>query len=202
MNEHDNPYTEDAPEQVNAGESGSQGKSESFTPPEENEYAEMGEAMDPEQLQDKLAELEQEKDEMNKRLLRLQADFDNYRKRSRAEKDEMVDYATFDLVRRLLPVIDNLERACAAAEESPEGLVGGVSMVTRQLKELLEREGLQTIDCKGKPFDPQCHEAVLTEESGEHSPNTVVGELQRGYRMKDRVLRPSMVKVAVDDEKS
>jgi molecular chaperone GrpE len=151
-------------------------------------------------LQDKITELEQEKDEMNKRLLRLQADFDNYRKRSRAEKDEMVDYATFDLVRRLLPVIDNLERACVAAEGSPEGLVGGVSMIARQLKELLEREGLQTIDCKGKPFDPQCHEAVLTEESGDHSPNTVVDELQKGYMMKDRVLRPSMVKVAVDDE--
>ncbi len=194
MNEHNNSYTDEAPEHMSMGEPDSDRKSGSET----DEYAEAGEAMEPEQLQDKISELEQEKDELNKRLLRLQADFDNYRKRSRAEKDEMVEYATFDLVRRLLPVIDNLDRACVAAEGSPEGLIDGVSMITRQLKELLEKEGMECIDCKGKPFDPQRHEAVLREESGEHSPNTVVDELQKGYMMKTRVLRPSMVKVAVE----
>ncbi len=159
------------------------------------------ESMNPGQVQEKLSALEQENEELNKRLLRLQADFDNYRKRSRAEKQEMVDYATIELIRSLLPVIDNLDRACAAAEDSPEGLFDGVFMIARQLKELLEKEGLQAIDCKGKPFDPQCHEAVIREESGEYPPNTVVDELQKGYKMKDRVLRPSMVKVAVDNDK-
>ena len=179
-------------------ESGSDTKPEDFTPPETDEYAETDEIMDPEQLQSIITELEQEKDDLNKRLLRLQADFDNYRKRSRAEREEMVDYASFELVRNLLPVIDNLERACVAAKESPEGLVDGVALIARQLKELLEKEGLKEIDCKGQPFDPQCHDAVLLEESDEHTPNTVMDELQKGYMMKDRVLRPSMVKVAAD----
>lgn len=198
MNEQNNSNTDEALDNMSTDEPNTDSKSKGFTPAEADAYAETDENMDPEHLQSVITELEQEKDELNKRLLRLQADFDNFRKRSRAEKDEMVEYATFDLVRRLLPVIDNLDRACVAAKGSPEGLVDGVSMIARQFKELLEKEGMEYIDCKGKPFDPQCHEAVLREESGDHSPNTVVDELQKGYKMKARVLRPSMVKVAVE----
>ena len=197
MNDHNKFHKEETPDKMNIDEP-RKSNAEKFMP-FETDHAETDEAMDPEQMQGKISSLEQENDELNKRLLRLQADFDNYRKRSRAEKQEMVDYATFELIRRLLPVIDNLDRACLAAEDNPEGLFDGVSMIARQLKELLEKEGLQAIDCKGEPFDPQCHEAVVCEESGEYPPNTVVDELQKGYKVKDRVLRPSMVKVAVDD---
>jgi len=143
--------------------------------------------------------LEQEKEELMHRLLRLQADFDNFRKRTRAEKEEMVDYAAFDLVCRLLPVIDNLERACVSTETCSQGLVEGIVMITRQFKDLLEKEGVKAIECKGKTFDPAYHEAVMREESSDHAPDTVVDELQKGYMIKDRVLRPSMVKVAVKE---
>lgn len=144
--------------------------------------------------------LEQEKEELMQRLLRSQADFDNFRKRTRAEKEEMVDYAAYELVCRLLPVIDNLERACASTETGSQGLAEGIAMITRQFKDLLEKEGVKAIECKGKTFDPACHEAVMREESGDQPPNTVVEELQKGYMMKDRVVRPSMVKVAVKEQ--
>lgn len=143
--------------------------------------------------------LEQEKEELMQRLLRLQADFDNFRKRTRTEKEEMIDYAAYELVCRLLPVIDNLERACTSTETGSQGLAEGIAMITRQFKELLEKEGVKAIECKGKAFDPACHEAVMREESGDHPPNTIVEELQKGYMMKDRVVRPSMVKVAVKE---
>lgn len=187
MHEHNNSHTD-----------------EELTPLAGNDNAETGETgsreqnQELEQLQQKISELEQEKEDLNKRLLRLQADFDNYRKRSRAEKEDLSNYALFELLQRLLPVIDNLDRACVSAENNPDSVVEGVNLIARQLKELLGKEGLKEIECKGKPFDPQCHDAVLSEESGEHPPNTVVDELQRGYMMKDRVLRPSMVKVAVE----
>lgn len=198
LNEHNKFRKGETPAKMNTGEADPNSNAEgsaSF----ETDQAQTVESTDPEQVKKKITLLEQENEELHKRLLRLQADFDNYRKRSRAEKQEMVDYATFELIRRLLPVIDNMDRACTAAEDNPEGLLDGVSLIARQLKELLEKEGLQAIECKGEPFDPQCHEAVLREESGDYPPNTVVDELQKGYKMKDRVLRPSVVKVAVDD---
>lgn len=148
-------------------------------------------------IQGKIKALEQEKEELMNRLLRLQADFDNYRKRTRAEREEILEYAASDLVCKLLPVIDNLERACASTETAAGGVMEGVTMITRQIKELLEKEGLKAIECKGKPFNPQFHDAVLREESGEYPPDTVVDEFQKGYMLKDRVIRPSMVKVSV-----
>ncbi len=149
-------------------------------------------------LQQKLQQLEQEKEELKNRLMRLQADFDNYRKRVRAEKEDLEQHANYRLVQRLLPVIDNLERACSASGERPENIVEGIQLISRQLHEILEKEGVTPIKCEGKPFDPNCHEAVMVEESSEHPPNTVLDELQKGYRMKDKVLRASMVKVSSD----
>jgi molecular chaperone GrpE len=128
------------------------------------------------------------------RLQRLQADFDNFRKRVRGEKQEWSTQAVCDLVRELLPVIDNLERA-REAEGSLEALVSGVDLVYRQLLSVLEKQGLAAIEACGSPFDPNCHHAILQVECGEPE-NTVVEELQKGYRMQERVLRPSMVKVA------
>ncbi len=148
------------------------------------------------ELQQRVEQLAQEKEELMNRLMRLQADFDNYRKRVRTEKEDLEKHANFNLIKRLLPVIDNLERACSATGDNAETIVEGVQMISRQLQEILEKEGVAPIECQGKPFDPNCHEAVLVEESNEHPPNTVLDELQKGYRMKDKVLRASMVKVS------
>lgn len=198
MHAYNNSYSDDEKKEMRASEQEPDANTEATTPSADDGNAGEDEEMDYGQLQQRIAELEQEKDELSNRLMRLQADFDNYRKRSRTEKEEMTSYATSELLRRLLPVLDNLDRACHSAENSPEGIAEGVSMITRQLKELLESEGLKEIDCKGELFDPQCHEAVLRDDSGEYPPNTIVDEIQKGYMMKDRVIRPSMVKVAVE----
>jgi len=166
-------------------------------PPSGNETGPKSE--DPDSLQQKVNQLEQEKEELMNRLVRLQADFDNYRKRTRVEKEELEKQANFNLIQRLLPVIDNLERACQTSGENSEDIREGVQMVTRQFKEILEKEGVTPIECPGEPFDPNCHEAVMVEDSSEHPPNTVLDELQKGYKMKDKVLRASMVKVSSDE---
>jgi len=153
----------------------------------------------PEETRIELQKLQEENEELKNRLLRLQADFDNYRKRARAEKEEHIEYANQELVKKLLPVLDNMDRACSSSEDSAEGVKEGLEKIAKQFKEILAKEGLNPIECEGEPFDPNCHEAVLCEEDSEHPTNTVVQELQKGYMMKDKVLRPSMVKVATDE---
>jgi len=131
-------------------------------------------------------------------LLRLQADFDNYRKRSQKEKTELIKYASERIVGELLPVLDNFERAACAAKANSDivAFSQGVDMIFRQLQAALSKEGLKAMDAIGQPFDPNLHEAVLRVESEEHPENTVVEELQKGYYLKEKVLRPCMVKVA------
>ncbi|MDO9534309.1 MAG: nucleotide exchange factor GrpE [Bacillota bacterium] len=152
-----------------------------------------------EELERKIQELEEEKNEITNRLLRMQADFDNYRKRVRSERQELIYSANFSLVEKLLPVIDNLERASNANEKGSQGVIEGLKMIVRNFMDILEKEGLTPIDCVGKPFDPNCHEAVMREEGSDYPADTVVEEIQKGYKMNDKVLRASMVKVAVDD---
>jgi molecular chaperone GrpE len=147
------------------------------------------------------AELKQVKvkaDEQHDQLLRLQADFDNFRKRTQKEKAELIKYASEQLVGELLPVLDNFERATCSAQNNPDITVfsQGVEMILRQLQTALSKVGLKAMECVGQPFDPNLHEAVLRVESDEHPENTVVEELQKGYFLKEKVLRPSMVKVS------
>jgi molecular chaperone GrpE len=130
------------------------------------------------------------------RLLRLRADFDNYRKRSEREREELLRYALAEPLRALLPVVDNLERAMVA-QGGLEDLRRGVEMIARQLGETLRRLGLAEVATVGEHFDPRMHEAVMSEESDAVSAPTVVAELQRGYWLHDRLLRPAMVRVAV-----
>ncbi len=139
------------------------------------------------------------------RMLRLRADFDNYRKRTERERAEIERYALADMLRELLPVVDNLERALSV--QGPQGGPGdgndlrkGVEMIVRQFQELLKRYGLLPIAALGERFDPAVHEAVFQEESDGVVVPTVEVELQRGYRLNDRLLRPSLVKVAVPRE--
>ncbi len=131
-------------------------------------------------------------------LQRLQADFDNYRKRTQKEKEDISKYAAERLVGAILPVLDNFERAIGSVQTSPDlaGYAQGVEMIFRQMHNVLIKEGLAVIEAVGQPFDPNLHEAILSVESEEHPENTVVEEVQKGYYLKDRVIRPSMVKVS------
>ncbi len=140
------------------------------------------------------------RDEAEDRLLRLRADFDNFRKRTERERAEINRYATASLVERLLPVLDNLERALSSVRPgvSADSLAEGVALTQRQLVEELRREGLRPVETVGRQFDPAVHEAVAAETGAEAPPNTVVQELQRGYYFGDRLLRPAMVRVTVD----
>ncbi len=149
-----------------------------------------------EELQQKLAEKTKEAEDYYNRLLRTQADFDNYRRRTRQEREELIKFASEDLITELLPVLDNFDRALAAAESTDNEFVSGVQMIYRQLKEILAKEGLAEIPAVGEEFDPNKHEAVMQVESDEHEENIIVEELRKGYALKDKVIRPSMVKVA------
>jgi molecular chaperone GrpE len=144
---------------------------------------------------DAMGELEAERDELLNDLKRVAADFENYRKRVARDQESLVARAHERLVKELLPVLDDLERALAAAEEHEEGkLEEGVRLVHRELKSALDREGLAEIETNGR-FDPHVHEALLSQPS-EAEEGSVLEVVQKGYRLGDRVLRPARVVVA------
>ena len=140
--------------------------------------------------------VEKEKyDELYDKHLRTLAEFDNFKKRTQKEKDELYSFAVVDVLKDILPVLDNLERAAnAAAEDSP--YADGVKMVLKQFFETLEKMNVTPIEAVGKEFDPNIHNAVMHEENEEVGANTIVEEFQKGYKYKERVIRYSMVKVA------
>ena len=142
-----------------------------------------------------LTSWQQEKEELLARLVRKQADFDNFRRISRAEQEEAREYGLFKFLEKLLSVLDNLERALSSArrEAVPDAYTEGLEMIYRQVLQLLEQEGVTVMTPEGESFDPYVHHAVLQVEEGE--PGCVVEELQKGYFYKKRVLRPAMVKV-------
>lgn len=137
-------------------------------------------------------------EELRDRYLRTAADFDNFRKRAEKEKENIVCYANEKLIGDLLPILDNLERALTADRNGTvvEGILEGVHLVRKQLQSVLEACGLEPVEAVGAPFDPMVHEAVGILPSDTHEEGTVVSELQRGYRLKGKVLRHSMVHVA------
>ena len=134
------------------------------------------------------------------RLLRTTADFDNFKKRAAREKIESGQYATFSLLQKVLPVLDNFEMALAAAQSAKDdklaSLQSGVLMIQQQLKSALVETGLEEIDAAGKPFDPNFHEAVSEQESADIAEGHVLQQLRKGYKFKDRLLRPATVVVA------
>ncbi|WP_404453519.1 nucleotide exchange factor GrpE [Oceanobacillus kapialis] len=147
-------------------------------------------------LQQEVDKLNKEKEEINGRYLRLQAEFDNFKKRTQKEKEADRKYKSQDLVNDLLPAVDNFERALQVeSTEENASLVEGITMVYRQLKDALKNAGVEEIETTGKEFDPNLHHAVMQVEDDELEANTVVEELQKGYILKDRVIRPAMVKV-------
>lgn len=140
--------------------------------------------------------LKSERDEARELLLRRQAEFDNYRKRTEKERVEYVQYAGSEIVREMLPILDDFERALRAECASPE-YVKGVEMIYNRMYESLKKQGLEPIETAGATFDPHLHQAVERVETRDAADGTILGEFQRGYRFKGRLLRPSMVKVAV-----
>lgn len=147
---------------------------------------------------DEKVKLEQEIEELKSRYLRVQADLDNFRKRTRTEKEASAKYRSQSLAELLLPVLDNFERALAVetSNEESKSILTGVDMVYRQLKDALQQEGVEEVEALDKPFDPHVHQAVMQEKSEEHDSGIVIEVLQKGYRLKDRVIRPAMVKVS------
>ena len=129
--------------------------------------------------------------------LRERAELENYRKRMQREKEDLARFANENLLREMLPIIDNLERAVAHAEQDQEGgLLEGVQMTLDQFRKTLERFGVKEVVSIGEPFSPEYHEAMGQMESSEHAPNTVVQEMQKGYTLNDRLLRPALVMIA------
>lgn len=155
----------------------------------------------------KIEELQSECDELRASVTRQKRDFDNYRIRTERERKDMFKNMIGSLATQMLPVLDNLNRALDATSESgkeskPQDLnvfLEGIVLVNQQLNEVLAGMGVQPIPAVGKPFDPNIHEAVATEESDEHPPKTVTMELLRGYRIDDKLIRASMVKVSASN---
>lgn len=152
----------------------------------------------PDALEAELEDLRRLRDEYYDRLLRQAAEFDNFRKRNERERRDRALYAAADLLGELLPVVDNLERAVGAdaPEHGIDDFRRGVELIHRQLLDLLVKHGVTAVEAVGTDFDPNVHEAVLYEPSPNHREGEVIEEFQRGYKLGDRLLRPSMVKVA------
>src|SRR5579864_2910699 len=140
--------------------------------------------------------LREERDNLFDRLARLQAEFDNYRKRAAKENADYREYAVADAVRALLPTIDNLALAFKNTVASPEDFRKGLELIYKQLQEALQKLNVQRIPTQGQLFDPRVHEAIEMVETDQVPDHHVIEELQPGYRIKDRLLRPAIVKVA------
>ena len=164
---------------------------------EENTVAEVNPAEQIEELEKEIGQLKSKLEEADNRYLRLQADFDNFRRRTRLEQEAKEKYRAQTIVTDLLSVLDNFERALQieADNEQTKSLLQGMDMVYRGLLEALKKEGVEPIEAVGKEFDPHQHHAVMQGEDENFGAGVVIEEFQKGYLLKDRVIRPSMVKV-------
>jgi molecular chaperone GrpE len=147
---------------------------------------------------DELEAARTERDRMREQLLRVAADFDNFRKRSRKEVEEVRRRSIEDTLREVLPIVDNLERAADAMSNATEvaAVVDGVHMVLRGFEDVASRLGLKRVESVGAQFDPTCHDAMQQQETDEYAPGTIVSEVVPGYYLGERLLRPAMVVVA------
>lgn len=164
----------------------------------ENESKKDNKEEQTDELKTKLEEKIKELEELNDRFLRLQADFINYKKRVEKEKESIYAYASEELICQILPVIDNFERALDSVNDSQkdDSFYKGIEMVYKQLLDILKKNGLEEINAIGEKFDPNLHHGVAQEESSEHEEDTIIEVYQKGYKLKDKVIRPSMVKIS------
>lgn len=145
----------------------------------------------------KIEELEAKLSDTENRMYRLQADLDNFRRRARLDMESAQKYRSQNLITDILPALDNFERALKidTDDEKTQSLLQGMDMVYRQLIQALQNEGAEAIQAEGQPFDPHLHQAVMQVEDENFEAGTVIEEFQKGYKLKDRIIRPAMVKV-------
>jgi molecular chaperone GrpE len=156
-------------------------------------------------MEARLETAEQEAKENYDRFLRLSAEFENYKKRSEREINEFRKYANESLIKEILSVADNLERALDSSRNNKQadtGLVEGVDMTLKEILNIFEKFSVKPVESLGKPFDPTFHQAVMQEQTDGHPENTVTNEIQKGYMMHDRLIRPAMVVVSTSKVKS
>jgi molecular chaperone GrpE len=196
--ETDHPATDTTPPSSDPKEASSQaaGPSDDQTTVSEDQAADI--APPTPTPEEKLEAAERQAQENHERFLRAAAELDNFRKRKEREVSDLRKYANQTLLRELLGVVDNLERALAASQESgePQGLTEGVDMTLKELLKIFEQFHVKPIESLQQPFDPNLHEAVMQEPSDAFPANTVLKELQKGYMLRDRLLRPAMVVVS------
>ncbi|MCF8009442.1 MAG: nucleotide exchange factor GrpE [Halanaerobiales bacterium] len=149
-----------------------------------------------EEIKDKLQDVIEQKDEYLNKLKRMKADFINYRNRVSKDKQQLEFRTKMEIINSLLPIIDNFERALKSVDQESEFL-SGVNLIYKQMIDVLKKEGLEIIKTKGEEFNPAYHEAVMQVESKEYESGYIVEEIQRGYIMDDKVIRPAMVKIAI-----
>ena len=197
-NEHaQEEQSSSSPSHEEVAENGEEVKAETiFEEPSNTDHSDQSNLL--EEANKKIAELEKNLKEMENKYLRLHADFDNFRRRSRLDFEASQKYRAQNLVEELIPAIDNFDRALKMEVKTEEGqsLLKGMQMIFNNIMSALEKEGVEPIDAVGKEFDPHFHQAVMQVSDENFESNTVVEELQKGYKLKDRVIRPSMVKVA------
>ena len=152
------------------------------------------------EMETRLESVEQEAKEAHDRFLRVSAEFENYKKRSAREMDEFRKFANESLIREMLTVVDNLERALNSSNNDNQAnshIAEGVDMTLKEILKVFEKFNVKPIEALGKPFDPNFHQAAMQEETNEHPENTVLNELEKGYMIHDRLLRPAMVVVSM-----
>lgn len=180
-----------------AQESEPEGEAKAGKPEEEvaEKTEEKAEGQEPEIGEAEKSEKDPEEEALNTKYLRLMADFQNYKRRTEKEKSDIYAFANEKIVSELLNVIDNFERALDAGDEG-DSFVEGMNLIFKQLQGVLEKAGVVEIEALGREFDPNFHHAVMTEDSEEYESGKITAVLQKGYLLNDKVIRPSMVKVA------
>jgi molecular chaperone GrpE len=157
------------------------------------------------EMETRIKSLENEAKETYDRFLRVSAEFENYKKRSAREMSEFKKFANESLIKELLLVVDNMERAINSSNDegnSNNSLVKGIDMILKELLKILGKFGVKQVESLEKPFDPNFQQAVMQKETNEHPNNTVIEELQKGYTINERLLRPAMVVVSMSKEKN
>ena len=171
--------------------------------PDKEEQAAAGDSV--EAMEARIASLEQEVKETLDRLLRVSAEFENYKKRAAREMNEFKKFANESFAKSMLPVVDNLDRAIASSsndEYANRSVVEGVNMTLKEILKVFDQFGIKPFESLGEPFNPGFHQAMMQEETADHPENTVLNELQKGYMIHDRLLRPAMVVVSKAKETS
>lgn len=178
--------------------------SDSGHPDSKNDPPEDESSCECDDIETALEKAEEEAKENFNRFLRVSAEFENYKKRTTREMTEFRKYANESIIKELLPVLDNLERAIASSSEEKDAevcIIEGVEMTHKEILKIFGKFNVMPVEAIGQPFDPNFHQAVMQEESDEYPENTVLRELQKGYLMHDRLIRPAMVVVSAPKEK-